>query len=111
MGIRSEEMSETIPMYLVPKPFEQIRPLTGSEHATEVGKQAETKKRITLKIIRGEDEGRSEEAGRPRRPLKRNLMVAANGEPTLEIVPVPFPPALLKFCHRCDGTGAVPAVV
>jgi hypothetical protein len=30
MGIRSEEMSKTIPMYLVPRPFDQIRPLTGS---------------------------------------------------------------------------------
>src|SRR4029077_5790317 len=28
MRIRSEEMSKSIPMYLVPKPFDQIRPLT-----------------------------------------------------------------------------------
>jgi hypothetical protein len=39
--------------------------------------------------------------------LKQNLMVSANSEPTSEIVPAPFLPALLKFGHRCDGTGAV----
>jgi hypothetical protein len=35
-------------------------------------------------------------------------MVSANSEPTSEIVPAPFLPALLKFGHRCGGTGAVP---
>src|ERR1700682_3649837 len=39
--------------------------------------------------------------------LKQNLMVSANREPTSEIVPAPFLPALQKFGHRCDGTGAV----
>jgi hypothetical protein len=39
--------------------------------------------------------------------LKQNLMVSANSEPTSEIVPAPFLPALQKFGHRCDGTGAV----
>jgi hypothetical protein len=29
MRIRSEEMSKSIPMYLVPKPFDQIGPLIG----------------------------------------------------------------------------------
>ena len=37
MGIRSEEMSKSILTYLVPKPFDQIRPLTDSNEATEVG--------------------------------------------------------------------------
>jgi len=37
-------------------------------------------------------------------------MVSANGEPTSEIMAAPFLPGLLKFSHRCDGTGAVPAV-
>src|ERR1700730_12837378 len=35
-------------------------------------------------------------------------MVSTNCEPTSEIVPAPFLPALLKFGHRCGGTGAVP---
>ena len=50
------------------------------------------------------------EAGQPRQPLKPNLMVSANGEPTSEIMAAPFLPGLLKFSYRCDGTGAVPAV-
>src|ERR1700687_2061462 len=40
--------------------------------------------------------------------LKQNLMVSANSEPTSEIVTDTFLPALLKFGHRCDGTGAAP---
>src|SRR3984893_12549880 len=35
MGIRSEEMSESILMYLVPKPFDQFRPLPFSNQATD----------------------------------------------------------------------------
>jgi hypothetical protein len=34
MGIRSEEMSKSILTYLVPKPFDQIKPLTDSKEAS-----------------------------------------------------------------------------
>ena len=40
MGIRSEEMSKSILTDVVPIPFDQIRPLTDSNEATEVGNRS-----------------------------------------------------------------------
>lgn len=40
IGIRSEEVSKNILTYVVPKPFDQIRPLTDSNEATEVGNRS-----------------------------------------------------------------------
>jgi hypothetical protein len=40
MGIRSEEMPKSILTYLVPKPFDQIKPLSDSKEATEVGNRS-----------------------------------------------------------------------